>query len=116
MGPAEKAAACNCSLNLIYGHLPIPPLHGSHVRMASTLLPTSDSPEVLDCFADGMELFNERVHGVLSVIQLLGSDEDLGGVFAGNDDNAILIGNDNVVLLSHLTPSQSMGMFTPAKR
>ena len=34
---------------------------------------------------------------MFAVVELLCEDEDLGGMVAGYDDNAVLIGNDDVV-------------------
>ena len=62
-----------------------------------------------------MKLFNERVHGVLSVIELLCPNQDLGSVLLRNNDNAVLIGH-NYVARPHRHTIAIHGNVNPAKR
>src|SRR5579862_5565698 len=57
----------------------------------------SNSTELGYGLFDGAEFFDEGHHAVLGVIKLLGAFQDVGGVLAGDDGDAIVIGNDDVV-------------------
>ena len=50
-----------------------------------------------DGFLNRPELFDKRHHAVLGVVELLGFFQDVGGVLAGNDSYAIVVGYDDVV-------------------
>ena len=53
--------------------------------------------EMLYCLGDGMKLLDKRIHGMFTIVELLCTQEDFGGVLPGDDNNAVLIGNDDVV-------------------
>ncbi len=53
---------------------------------------------------------------MLAVVELLRKNKNLCGMLAWNDNDAILIGDDDVVHVVTFTPSQSTGMLTPPNR
>ena len=56
-----------------------------------------NSAEMLNRFNDGMKLLDKRQHGVFAIVELLGADQNLGGVLAWNDNDTILIGDYDVI-------------------
>ena len=44
-----------------------------------------------------MKFFYERVHGMFTIVELLGEDENVGSVRARDNNHSILVGDNNVI-------------------
>ena len=56
-----------------------------------------DSSKLFDRLLNGVKLFNKGIHRMFAVVELLSEDEDLGSVIARHNNDAVLVGDNDVV-------------------
>ena len=55
-----------------------------------------NSSKLFDRLLNGVNLFNKGIHRMFAIVELLSEDENLRGVIARYNNDAVLVGDNNV--------------------
>src|SRR5580698_2982393 len=83
-----------CESTRFYHHEP----EGRHaLRPNAVRCRFLNSSKLFDCLLDRVKFFNERIHRMFAVVELLSENENLRRALSGNDDHPILAGHHDAV-------------------